>query len=194
MGMSLRFISGFGKTGGLFEAGRGMAGAVDLLELLDADLGVDLGGGQFGVAEELLDEADVGSVFEHEGGTGVPQQVAGAAFAECGGVDVVADELGQPVRRERLEQVRQEQGAVIGFAGIHRPDLVAVSGDPRKGAVADGHDAVLPALALADEEGAALGIDVVGLEAHQLAAPHAGAVKGFHGGRGGAGSAPILAW
>ncbi len=40
-----------------------MAGAVDLLELLDADLGVNLGGGEFGVAEELLDEADVGSVF-----------------------------------------------------------------------------------------------------------------------------------
>lgn len=43
---------------------------------------------------------------------------------------------------------------VIGFAGIHRPDLVAVAGDPGKGAVADGHDAILPALALADEEGA----------------------------------------
>jgi len=40
-----------------------MAGTVDLLQLLDADLGVNLGGGELGVAEELLDEADVGSVF-----------------------------------------------------------------------------------------------------------------------------------
>ena len=40
-----------------------MAGAMHLLELLDADLGVNLSGGEFGVAEELLDEADVGSVF-----------------------------------------------------------------------------------------------------------------------------------
>jgi hypothetical protein len=51
------------SVGGFFEAGAGMTGTVDLLELLDAHLGVNLGGGQFGVAEELLDEADVGSVF-----------------------------------------------------------------------------------------------------------------------------------
>ena len=53
-----------------------MAGAVNLLQLLNADLGVNLGGGQFGVAEQLLDEADVGPVFEHQGGTGVPQRIS----------------------------------------------------------------------------------------------------------------------
>ncbi len=40
-----------------------MAGTVNLLQLLDADLGVNLGGGEFSVAEELLDKADVGAVF-----------------------------------------------------------------------------------------------------------------------------------
>ena len=61
---------------GFFEAGGRMAGAVNLLQLLNADLGVNLGGGQFGVAKQLLDEADVGPVFEHDRGAGVAQQVA----------------------------------------------------------------------------------------------------------------------
>ena len=82
-----------------------MAGRMDLLQLLNADLGVNLGGGEFGVAEELLDEADVGSVFEHQGGAGVTQKVARAAFAEFGGVDVIADELGEPVGREGFVEV-----------------------------------------------------------------------------------------
>lgn len=36
-----------------------MGGGVDLLELSDADLGVDLGGREFDVTEHLLDEPDV---------------------------------------------------------------------------------------------------------------------------------------
>ncbi len=49
----------------------GVGFAADGFELLDADLGVDGGGFEFFVTEKLLDEADVGSAFEHVGGTGV---------------------------------------------------------------------------------------------------------------------------
>jgi len=73
--------------GGVFEAGLsallkagGMGGGVDLLEFADGDLGVNLGGGEFGVAEQLLDEADVGPVFVHERGAGVAQEMTGAAL------------------------------------------------------------------------------------------------------------------
>jgi hypothetical protein len=41
---------------------------VDALEVLDAGARVELGGAQLGVAEDLLDQADVGTVLEHEGG------------------------------------------------------------------------------------------------------------------------------
>ena len=71
-----------------------MGGGADLVEEADADLGVDLGGVEPGVAELLLDEAterseidrsdsdvprkgcdrggasNVGPVFDHEGGAG----------------------------------------------------------------------------------------------------------------------------
>ncbi len=44
-----------------------MRPGVDLTKLDDGDVRVDPGGVEPGVAEQLLDEADVGPVFEHVG-------------------------------------------------------------------------------------------------------------------------------
>ena len=44
------------------------------------DFGVDRRGVELLVSEQLLDETDVGPVFQHVRGAGVPQDVA-AAFA-----------------------------------------------------------------------------------------------------------------
>ena len=46
-------------------------------QLTDGHLGVYLGCLEPGVAEHLLDEADVGAVFEHVRGAGVPEEMAG---------------------------------------------------------------------------------------------------------------------
>ena len=48
-----------------------MTAAVNLLQLEDADLGINGGGFQVGVTEQLLDVADVGPAFKHVGGAGV---------------------------------------------------------------------------------------------------------------------------
>ena len=53
-----------------------MCEGVDGFELAHGDLCVDLGGGEFGMAEHGLDKADVGPVFEHQRCHGVPEQVA----------------------------------------------------------------------------------------------------------------------
>src|SRR5947207_3622784 len=49
----------------VFEPGRGMAAGVNFLKLFDADLGVNRGGVEFLVAEQLLNEPDVGAVLQH---------------------------------------------------------------------------------------------------------------------------------
>ena len=65
-------FSGFG--GRWLAGGLGGVGlAVDGFQLLDAHLGVNGGGFELFVAEELLDEADVGTAFQHVGGAGVTQ-------------------------------------------------------------------------------------------------------------------------
>jgi len=51
-----------------------MGRRMNLLQLLDRDLGVNLGRAQLGMTQQLLDEPDVGPAFEHQGGAGVPEQ------------------------------------------------------------------------------------------------------------------------
>ena len=76
-----------------------MRGGVDVLEFADRDLRVNLRGGQVGVAQHGLDEADVGPVLQHQGRHRVAEQVAGAGLADASTVDVVAHQLREPVRR-----------------------------------------------------------------------------------------------
>jgi len=51
-------------------------------------VGVNLGGGDIGVAEEALDAADVGAVHEQVGGETVAQGVRGDVFGDAGGFGV----------------------------------------------------------------------------------------------------------
>src|SRR3546814_5077194 len=52
-----------------------MRGVVDLGQVLVVEVGVDLGGGDVGVAEQFLHAAQVARGLEHVAGEGVPQQV-----------------------------------------------------------------------------------------------------------------------
>ena len=47
-----------------------MAAGVDFLELFDADFGVNRRGVEFFMPQQLLDEPDVGPVFQHVRGAG----------------------------------------------------------------------------------------------------------------------------
>ena len=80
----------------------GVRGGVDRLELAHGYLGVDLDGGQLGMAEHGLDEPDVGAVLQHQRRHRVAEQVARAALAGVGRVDVLAHHLGHAPRCERL--------------------------------------------------------------------------------------------
>ena len=51
-----------------------MGRRMNLLQLLDRDLGVNLGRAQLGMTQQLLDEPYVGLAFQHQGGAGVPEQ------------------------------------------------------------------------------------------------------------------------
>ena len=48
---------------------------VDGFETLAGDVGIDLGRGDAGVAEEFLNDAQVGTVFEEVSGEAVPEHV-----------------------------------------------------------------------------------------------------------------------
>ena len=83
-----------------------MTAGVDFLQLLDADLGVDRGGVEFLVSEQLLDVADVGAVLQHVRGATVAQNMAAALAFQPG--------LPQPGRDHAREDIRIERPAVAG--------------------------------------------------------------------------------
>ena len=66
------------------DGSQAVGGAADAEGALGEDVGVDHGGAELAVAEELLDGSDVGPVLEEVGGEGVPQAVAGDAPGESG--------------------------------------------------------------------------------------------------------------
>ncbi|MGK0187435.1 MAG: hypothetical protein ACI9R3_003223 [Verrucomicrobiales bacterium] len=71
---------------------------VDELQLVDAHFGVDLSGFELIVAEELMDEADVGAVIVHVSGAAVANEMATA-----GAIDVcLLDELSDHAAQDRV--------------------------------------------------------------------------------------------
>ena len=54
------------------------------------------------MSEQLLYEADIGSVLVHKCGAGVPKQMTGSLLTDLRGLHVIADKLRQAVRCERL--------------------------------------------------------------------------------------------
>ena len=65
---------------------------MDFFEVGVGDVGVDLGGGDVGVAEHGLDGADVGAVHEEVGGEAVAEGVRGDVFGDVGEFGVFLDD------------------------------------------------------------------------------------------------------
>ena len=89
---------------------------VDILELADADFGVHLGRVQVAVAEHLLDVTDVGPVFQHLRGQGVPEDVATAGLGDLGLAQVALDQLAQGDDVDSVAVAAQEQRRFSVFA------------------------------------------------------------------------------
>ena len=96
---------------------------MDGFELFDADLGVDGGGFELFVAEELLDEPDVGPAFQHVGGAGGANQMAASGAADVGLLDPFADHAAEHVGVERGAVAGEEQGAGL-VSMIRRPRAI----------------------------------------------------------------------
>jgi hypothetical protein len=64
-----------------------MIPGVDLLQIIDGDLGINLGGFQGFMTQQLLDMADRGTVFQHMGGTGMTEGVGRDVLLNTGSLD-----------------------------------------------------------------------------------------------------------
>ena len=130
----------------LLESGARVGLVVGLAQAFLGDVGVDLGGGERGVAEQRLDAAQVGAVVEQVGGEGVAQLVGGDPEGDRTELEVAVEQLVDRAGADAAAAFADEQraGADGGVAGV------AVDGGERGSA--DRDDAFLAALA-ADAEG-----------------------------------------
>jgi len=88
---------------------------MDRLQFLHGDMGIHFRAGEIRVAEHGLDEADVGPVFEHERGHGVPEDVAGSLLADLRGLDVAAHQAGDIGRHDGFAQWVRNSVCSVGL-------------------------------------------------------------------------------
>lgn len=86
---------------------------VDFAEAAAGEVGVDLGGGEAGVAEQFLDGAQVGARFEQVGGEGVPEGVGADAVLGASAQQVAMDDATDAPRRKRATASVEEEPRLI---------------------------------------------------------------------------------
>src|SRR6476659_5166561 len=159
---------GFWKA--VLPAGTRVGEVVDRPQPLRGDACVDLGGGEAGVAEELLDHADVGAVVEHVGAARVPEHVGEEPVAEPGPVAGRAHDEPGTLTGEPATPCVQKHGVAAALPRRRAPLQlgstvleVVVEGGAR-GAPERDHPFLAP---LAEHPGDAVAqVEVAPLEAH----------------------------
>ncbi len=128
------------------------------------------------MAEDGLDVPDVGPVLVHQRCHRVAQQMAGSGLACVRGGDAAFDDGGQMVAAERLTLRCEEHGHIVRLDGELGTRLLDVLAQPRHRPRSDGDVAIFAALALIDQQQAAVEREVVELQPHDFQPPHSGRV------------------
>src|SRR6188508_3228679 len=85
-----------------------MGEGMDFAKLRNGHVGVDLRSGQIRMAEQRLDESNIGSVLQHVSRARVAQQVACSRCRKARVGDIPLDQIAQAVLAERLAIVGDE--------------------------------------------------------------------------------------
>jgi hypothetical protein len=148
----------------------------------DGHRGVDAGGIESRVAEELLDDSDVGPVFVHVGGATVPQEVAASGLGDPCGFDRFGDSVAEVAGAEPFAVSAEKEGLLAHFEEEFRAGAFEVFLQPMKRSFSDGKEAVFVPFSFSDEEGLAGRIEVAEVQVGEFASPRAGGVEGFQHG------------
>lgn len=140
---------------------------VDSFEAFHRDVGVELGGGHAGVAEEFLDDTQVGAAFEQVGGGGVAQAVRAQVGRSGDGRDDLVHHGAGLALVEAAAALAEQQCPAGMFVDQGRAARAEPGVQRGVGGAAEGYRSFLVALA-EDTDECALPIDVVDVEATQL--------------------------
>ena len=111
------------------------------LQVLDIEMGVDLGGFEAGVAEHFLDDPDVSTVAVHVGRAGVAQEVAGSRFGDAGGLHLLGNPSSDVGRGDAGGVSREDESRFAGDACHERAGLGQIAVEVLGSALTDGEKA-----------------------------------------------------
>lgn len=155
---------------------------VDLAQALRVNVGVDLGRGDVGVSQELLDDLEIGAAEKQVCGEGVAEHV-GVNVAQARCRCVPADELPDGDAFEWLARAGEQQPTIRadGVAGQERTGGVEIGSDGLTSGLADRYQASLVALARDPDDGQ-IEVNVIDSEVGQFACASAAGVHEFEQG------------
>ena len=139
-------------------------------------MGIDLGGGEVGMAEHDLHTAQVGAVFQQMGGKGVPEGMGRDTLADTGQIGPFFDDVPEGLTTHGVPQAGEKEELVVtgGIEPVAAPLQVGV--DPLTGRFTDRHQPLLVPLAqghqIADRQ-----VDLAQLEPDQLRDPQTGGIE-----------------
>lgn len=150
------------SAGRVRRASQVVQGAFDPLQVVVGHLGVEQGGLDVLVAQELLDEADVGARLQEVGGIRVPQAVDADRLVDAG--------LAQGLFEDGLGAACRVRTAVLALEQVFLGAVFAeVGAELFQDAGGQGHVPVLLALGPADMHLHVAAVDVRHLQPHQFA-------------------------
>ena len=167
-GLGLPSVSGASRSSGLVTAAdRGVG-----------DAGVKRGGVELGVAEQHLDDADVGVLLQQVGGEAVPQRVRRHPLLDPGGLGGGVDGAVELAGRERLDRVAAREQPAARQQHAAPPALPPPVAQQFEQLRRQHGVAIFAALAALDPQQHALAVDVADLERDDLGDAQPGAVGG----------------
>ena len=152
---------------------------VDGLEGADADLGVDLGGVEAGVAEELLDVADIGAGLVHVGRAAVAQKVAGSRLGNACLAQAFLDPVPEVLRVEAGAVATDKESTFLQVEFELRARAFEVAPKPVTSLPSERNHPAFPTFAFADGEHVAGEFDVFDVEVNHFVPAQSAGVKDF---------------
>ncbi len=160
-----------------------MIAVVGLLHFHRHHLGIELGGGQPAVAEQLLDVADIRSILQQMGGAASPEGMGGDGLFDSGSDPVGPDGLANGSGLQGLAVVCKKEFSFLGiFCGISGSDLLQIFLEIDGGVPAQGYQSLFSPFSLADKQGLLAQVRIMNGEAEQFIEPDTGGVEDFHDG------------
>jgi hypothetical protein len=146
-------------------------------QVSDVDLGVDGGGVDGDVAEELLDVADAGAALKKMGRTRSSKRVGMNGLVDAGSLGVLSQHEHDEARADSIAGASEEERRFCRVINKEETSLLEIAKRGFGGLCGYRNETILFTFAIAHEKRSRLKVDVAEVQAHAFTATDGGSVQ-----------------